>query len=108
MASKKKNPYITADLDWCEKKLIEWKNYVDNPENAFSRLEDRMALKQTTNGGVITMIAATKESQMESLRKTMKDILEILPRINELREASGNEKDMRKGFEEDDGVLETA
>ena len=81
----KKYKYINSDLEWCEKTLKDWRADVDN--HPFEKIEDRWGQKLTTSGGVTHVIAATIEQQKESYRKTLKDVLELLPRINELREA---------------------
>ena len=102
MATKKKNKFIFGNLDWCEATLHQWQKYID--DNPWENLIDRFAQKETLKGGIIDILAANKETQMESHRKTMKDIMELLLRINELRaeEEGKNAKDMRKGFEDDE------
>ena len=90
----KKNRFILFDLQWCEGKLKEWMTDID--KHPFDSLEDRWGLKQTQKGGVTHVIVATIEQQKESLRKTMKDIVEILPRINDLREQDAIQKEELK------------
>lgn len=101
----KKNRFIFADLQWCEKHLKEWKTDVDN--NPFDKIDDRWGRKETSTGGATHIIAATIEAQKNDIRKTMKDILELLPRINELREQEDKQKDikLRKNFEDDESIL---
>lgn len=93
----KKNSYILQDIAWCEKTLSEWKDDVD--KNPFNGLLDRWGMKTTMKGGVTHVIVATIEQQKESHRKTMKDIFELLPRINELRaeEDAKKNRDGEKG-----------
>ena len=98
MASKK-NKYILADLEWAEKKLNEWKNYVD--KTPFNKMEDRWGYKTTSNGGVTHIIVSTIEQQQKAYRDTMKDIMEILPRINELREQEEKTKAIQTRGDQD-------
>lgn len=93
----KKNRFIDRNLAWCEKTLTEWEKDVSN--NPFDKLEDRWGMKTTQKGGVTHVIVASIEQQKESHRKTMKDIFELLPRVNELRaeEDSKKNRDGEKG-----------
>lgn len=78
----KKQTYVGAELDWAEKRLKEWKKYIDN--NPINKLEDRMALKQTARG-TISVVSATVETQMKAIRDTMKEYLSLLEIVDRLR-----------------------
>lgn len=90
--AKKLNSYINTELEWCEKRLEEWKNYIDN--NPIDGLTDRMAFKQTAKG-TISMISATVESQIKSIRDTMKEFLQLLEVVDKLREKEEAKKEAR-------------
>jgi hypothetical protein len=83
MANKKQS-YVSAELDWAEEKLAEWRSYVD--ANPVSELKDRVQFKQTSNGGAIPMVVASIESQIKSIRDTMKEYLALLDVVDKLRE----------------------
>ena len=69
MASKKQT-YVSAELEWAEAKLAEWRAYIDN--NPINTLKDRIEWKPTAKGGTMPMVIASIESQIKSLRDTMK------------------------------------
>lgn len=104
MAVKKEN-YISIELDFAEEQLASWKQYVlDNP---IDKLEDRMAFKQTAKG-MISMVSATKESQIKCIQDTMEKYLKLLSVVDELREKEEKKKlQMRKGFETINDVLDS-
>lgn len=85
----KKQTYISAELDWAEKRLNEWKSYIDN--NPINKLEDRMALRQTAKG-MISVVSATVESQIKSIRDTMKEYLNLLEVVDKLRKQEEESK----------------
>lgn len=83
MASKKQT-YVSAELEWAESKLAEWRDYVD--KNPIAELKDRIEWKPTSKGGAIPMVIASIESQIKSLRDTMKEYLALLEVVDKLRE----------------------
>jgi hypothetical protein len=93
---KKQNTYINTELDWCEKKLEEWKKYID--DNPINILKDRIIKKQTAKGS-ISIISATVESQIKSIRDTMKEYLQLLEVVNNLREKEEAKKEARGNTE---------
>lgn len=96
MATPKKNNYINTDLLWAEEKLAEWRKYVD--DNPINELNDRVKMKQTANGGAIPMVVASIESQIKSIRDTMKEYLQMLEIVKKLREVEeAKEKSARGG-----------
>ena len=84
-----KQTYISAELDWAEKRLNEWKEYIDN--NPINNLEDRMAFKQTAKG-TISMVSATVETQIKAIRDTMKEYLLLLETVDRLRKQDEKDK----------------
>jgi len=75
MATRKKNSYIGQDLEWLEAKASELRKYCD--ENPVSDLRDRITAGKLT---------ATIEQQIKCIRDTLKDYIDILAAIDELRE----------------------
>lgn len=90
----KKNNYISAELDWAEKRLEEWKAYID--DNPINELEDRMAFKQTAKGQ-ISLVSATIEAQIKSIRDTMKEYLLLLSEVDKMREKEQMKKSSVRG-----------
>ncbi len=91
--AKKANNYITAELDFANEQLKQWKDYV--LANPFPTLKDRVELKQTKTGGVIPMVVSTIEQQGKFLQDTMKNYLSLLEVVNNLREKEEAKKEAR-------------
>ena len=89
----KKEVYTSAELDWCEAKLAEWREYVDN--NPIAELKDRLSYKTTSNGGSIPMVVASIESQIKSIRDTMKEYLLMLQQVEAMREKEAQKTEAR-------------
>ena len=100
--AQKKQTYISAELDWAEEKLAEWRQYVDaNPLNS---LKDRVEWKPTSKGGSITMVIASIEQQIKSIRDTMKEYLALLDVVDKLREKEEAKLEIR-GSQEVNGKM---
>ena len=80
----KKQTYVSAELEWAEAKLAEWRAYIDG--NPINTLKDRIEWKPTSKGGTMPMVIASIESQIKSLRDTMKEYLALLDVVDKLRE----------------------
>jgi hypothetical protein len=80
----KKQTYVSAELEWAESKLAEWRAYID--ANPINTLKDRIEWKPTSKGGTMPMVIASIESQIKSLRDTMKEYLALLDVVDKLRE----------------------
>lgn len=80
----KKNNYITAELDWAEKQLHSWKEYVD--AHPLHEMTDRIEWKPTSKGGLIPMVIASIEAQGKFIQETMKNYLALLEVVDKLRE----------------------
>lgn len=95
MATKKKNNYIEYELEFLETKAEELKQYIiDNP---FSKLADRMAYKETKNGGMIPTVVANKEAQRKDLTQALKDYADIVQIIAGMREKEDVKKSTPRG-----------
>jgi hypothetical protein len=91
----KQIPYISAELEWAETKLKEWREYVDT--NPIASLKDRIEWKPTSKGGSIPMVIASKEAQIKSLRDTMKEYLALLEVVDKLRQREAEKAEARGG-----------
>lgn len=101
MASKKQT-YVSAELEWAEAKLAEWRAYIDN--NPINTLKDRIEWKPTAKGGTMPMVIASIESQIKSLRDTMKEYLALLDVVDKLREKEEAKQEAR-GSQEINGKM---
>jgi hypothetical protein len=101
MATKKLS-YISAELDWAEQRLTEWRAYIDN--NPINGLKDRIEWKPTAKGGTMPMVIASQESQIKSLRDTMKEYLALLEVVDRLREKEEQKAEAR-GSQEINGKM---
>ena len=98
MAKKRIKPedYIDIELELAESQLSTYKSWLDaNPYDSFI---DRIEWKQTSNGGSIPMVVATRESQQKNHRETLKDFLSLTSVVKQLRETEEKKKELRKGF----------
>jgi hypothetical protein len=93
MATKKKELLIEYELEFLEMKLNELKEYIE--ANPFSTLADRMAWKETKNGGAIPICIANKEAQRKDLTQALKDYAEILRTVDAMREKEAAKLELR-------------
>ena len=98
----KKQSYIAAELEWAEQRLTEWRAYIDN--NPINGLKDRIEWKPTAKGGTMPMVIASQESQIKSLRDTMKEYLALLEVVERLREKEEQKAEAR-GSQEINGKM---
>ena len=98
----KKQTYVSAELEWAEAKLAEWRDYVD--KNPIANLKDRIEWKPTSKGGAIPMVIASIESQIKSIRDTMKEYLALLDVVDKLREKEEAKQEAR-GSQEINGKM---
>jgi len=101
MATKKLS-YISAELEWAEQRLTEWRAYIDN--NPINGLKDRIEWKPTAKGGTMPMVIDSQESQIKSLRDTMKEYLALLEVVDRLREKEEQKAEAR-GSQEINGKM---
>ena len=98
----KKQTYVSAELEWAESKLAEWRAYID--ANPINTLKDRIEWKPTSKGGTMPMVIASIESQIKSLRDTMKEYLALLEVVDKLREKEEQKAEAR-GSQEINGKM---
>lgn len=91
--AKNKQLLIEYELEFLETKLQELKEYIE--ANPFSKLADRMAYKETRNGGVIPIVVANKEAQRKDLTQALKDYAEILRTVESMRAIEEAKKEAR-------------
>jgi hypothetical protein len=84
---------IEYELEFLEKKLKELKDYIES--NPFSTLADRMAWKETRAGGAIPICIANKEAQRKDLTQALKDYVDILRSVDDLRRREEVKKEAR-------------
>ena len=89
----KKLSYISAELEWAEQRLTEWRAYIDN--NPINALKDRIEWKPTAKGGMLPMVIASIESQGKFIQETMKNYLALLEVVDKLREKEESKIEIR-------------
>lgn len=88
----KKDTYVSAELDWAEEQLKQWRAYVD--KNPFDKLTDRIEWRPTKTG-TMPMVVASIEAQGKFLQETMKNFLALLEVVNSLREREAAKVEVR-------------
>ena len=84
--------YIGAELDWAEKKLQEWQEYIDN--NPIHLLLDRIEHEDTKTGSKVKVVA-TIETQGKYIQEMMKNYLSLLGEVDKLREVEEQKQEAR-------------
>lgn len=92
MATAKKL-FVGAELEWAEKQLSEWKDYVD--AHPLANLTDRIGNKPTKNGGMMPYIIASIEQQGKFIQDTMKMYLALLKEVDLMRSMEEEKKDRK-------------
>lgn len=93
MATIKKQTFAEIELEWAEKQLKEWKEYIDN--NPLHTLKDRIEWKPTAKGGMMPMVVASIEAQGKFIQETMKNYLSLLKEVEAMREAETKKVEVR-------------
>jgi hypothetical protein len=93
MAIRKRETFISVELDWAEQQLSSWKQYVD--ANPMHELKDRIEWKPTSKGGMLPMVIASIESQGKFIQETMKNYLALLEVVDKLREKEESKIEIR-------------
>lgn len=96
MAVKKREMFISVELDWAEEQLSSWKMYVD--ANPLHTLKDRIEWKPTAKGGLLPMVIASIESQGKFIQETMKNYLALLEVVDNLRKKEEAKIEVRGGI----------
>lgn len=89
----KKNTYITAELDFAEQSLQEWRQYMES--NPIDKVEDRWGKKEMPKGGYAWVVTASKEQQIKCIQDTLSKYLQLLDVVNNLREKEEAKKEAR-------------
>jgi hypothetical protein len=79
----KKNNYITAELDFAETQLEDWKKYIES--NPIDKIEDRWGKKEMPKGGYAHVVTATAEQQIKCVQDTLTRYLQLLEVVDNLR-----------------------
>lgn len=94
----KKTTYSEVELEFAEKQLSEWKQYVES--HPLAGLTDRVEYKPTRNGGTIPMVIASIEQQGKFIQDTMKNYLALLKEVDAMREIEEKKKIQSRGDQE--------
>lgn len=92
-----KKLFVGAELEWAEKQLQEWKDYID--AHPLISLKDRVGYKQTSNGGSIPYTIANIEQQGKFIQDTLKNYLTLLKEVDNMRAAEEEKKIRARGIE---------
>ena len=92
-----KKTFIGAELDWAEKQLKEWQEYVDS--KPLATLQDRIGTKLTANGGQIPYVISSIEQQGKFLQDTTKMYLALLKEVDIMRTIEEDKKIKARGVE---------
>ena len=93
MAVKRQNNYITAELDFAEKQLKGWKEYIEL--NPIPEIKDRWGMKTMPKGGQTYVVTATAEQQIKCVQDTLTKYLSLLEVVDRLREKDQIKKEAR-------------
>ena len=93
MATKKQNNYISAELDFAEQSLQQWREYIE--ANPIDKIEDRWGKKEMPKGGQTWVVTATKEQQIKCVQDTLTKYLQLVEVVNKLREVEETKKEAR-------------
>jgi|ERR1044072_4478573 hypothetical protein len=92
-----KKIYIEAELQWAERQLLEWKEYVE--AHPLSTLKDRVGNKPTAKGGMIPYVISSIEQQGKFLQETMQKYLLLLSEVNKMRSLEEEKKIKARGVD---------
>lgn len=91
--AKKQNNYISAELDFAEQSLEQWREYIE--KNPIDKIEDRWGKKEMPRGGHTWVVTATREQQIKCVQDTLTKYLQLVEVVNKLREAEEAKKEAR-------------
>lgn len=91
MATKKKRPLLTENIDWYEEQINEFKEYLTNIK--LTQVADRIAAKPTKNGGIVSQVI-TIEEQAAHKMKMLNDLPKLITELAEL-EAIGEDEEAK-------------
>jgi len=93
MAIKKVNNYISAELEFAETSLQQWREYIE--ANPIPEIKDRWGVKEMPKGGQTWVVTATAESQIKCVQDTLTKYLQLLEVVDRLREKEEVKKEAR-------------
>jgi hypothetical protein len=89
----KKNSYISAELDFAEKQLQSWREYID--ANPVDKIVDRWGKKEMPRGGHTWVVTATAEQQIKCVQDTLAKYLQLVEVVEKLREKEAAKIEVR-------------
>ena len=91
--AKKTNSYISAELDFAEASLQQWREYIE--ANPINEIKDRWGVKEMPKGGQTWVVTATAEQQIKCIQDTLAKYLQLLEVVDKLREREENKVEVR-------------
>jgi hypothetical protein len=91
----KKNNYISAELEFAEKSLQQWRDYIES--NPVDQIQDRWGKKEMPKGGYAHVVTATAESQIKCVQDTLTKYLQLLEVVDKLREKEEAKQTLVRG-----------
>lgn len=82
--AKKQNSYISAELEFAELSLKQWKEYIE--KNPIHEIKDRWGKKEMPKGGFTLVVTSTAEQQIKCVQDTLAKYLQLLEVVDKLRE----------------------
>lgn len=92
-----KKLFTSMELEWAEKQLEEWKEYVE--KRPLDGLVDRIGTKITANGGQIPYVISSIEQQGKFIQDTIKNYLALLKEVDNMRALEEEKKIKARGVE---------
>lgn len=96
MATAKKL-FVGVELEWAEKQLQEWKEYID--KHPLDSLQDRVGMKPTQRGGMIPYVISSIEQQGKFIQDTLQKYLLLLKEVDNMRSMEEEKKIKARGVE---------
>ena len=93
-----KRLFVGAELEWAEKQLQEWKDYID--AHPLATLKDRIGNKPTKNGGMMPYVISSIEQQGKFIQDTMQKYLLLLKEVDVMRSLEEEKKIKARGVEQ--------
>src|ERR1051326_7934091 len=90
--------FVGAELEWAEKQLQEWKDYID--AHPLATLKDRIGNKPTKNGGMMPYVISSIEQQGKFIQDTMQKYLLLLKEVDVMRSLEEEKKIKARGVEQ--------
>ena len=91
----KRNSYISAELDFANKQLEQWRKYLD--DNPIDKIDDRWGKKEMLKGGHTWVVTSTREQQIKCVQDTLAKYLQMLEIVDTLREKDDAKQKAARG-----------